>query len=427
MVSGLVRGPSLMPNAPVSAIIDPMLFRRNHGPTWWHAYRADVDARVLTGTAAGIAKLLTVDVSFVRAAFVVLGTAGGLGVVLYFAMWVLSQIAKRNPLTPLSPPESAELERTIGLGLATLGLLLGARVIGFGFVDSLVWPIAALAASFVVAAHQTDLDVGAATGVTGGHGTRTWIAARIGGGLLLAILGIVALLAFNLDVGAARDILLAAVVLSLGVALVLGPWIWRTANELFDERRRRVRSEERSELAAQLHDSVLQTLALIQRNQEDPQTMVNLARRQERELRSWLHGDGRVGLSERLKEGLETAATHVEELHGIPIEVVVVGDVEADNAISGLIMAAREAMHNAAKHSGSARIDVFAEVAPASVDVFVRDTGAGFDLAAIPADRRGIRDSIEGRMHRLGGSASIHASIGNGTEVEMTMPRNPSS
>ena len=153
--------------------------------------------------------------------------------------------------------------------------------------------------------------------------------------------------------------------------------------------------------------------------------MVQLARRQERELRSWLHGDGRIGLSERLREGLNTAAADVEEHHGVPIEVVVVGDADADDAVTGLLRAAREAMANAARHSGTSRIDVYAEVGPSLIEVFVRDIGCGFEPSAVPADRRGIRDSIEGRLKRLGGSATITSSAGLGTEIELALPRRP--
>lgn len=377
----------------------------------------------MTGTSAGIANHLALDPVIIRSAFIVLAMAGGVGVVLYLAGWLTIRLAIRQPRSPLPPATGSETERTIGVGLVTLGLLLAARGLGLGFIDSLVWPVAVLAIGFVVAATQTDLDVVAASGVTGRRGTTAWVAARIGAGLALAVLGVVALFAFNVDVGAARDLIVAAVVVSLGLGLVLGPWIWRIATDLFDERRRRIRSEERTELAAQLHDSVLQTLALIQRHQHEPATMVQLARRQERELRSWLHGDGRIGHSERLREGIETAAAEVEELHGVPIEVVVVGDTPADDAVAGVIRAAREAMQNAARHSGTDRVDVYAEVEDQQIVVFVRDTGRGFDTSAMPADRRGVRDSIEGRMRRLGGTASVTSTVGDGTEVELSLPR----
>ena len=392
---------------------------------WWRAYRVAPDHKVLTGTARGLADLVCVDVVVVRAAFVVLATAGGAGIVLYLVLWVAATVAGRVPQVALEAPTNTDTERSIGFASICLGLLLAVRVTGLGFFDTLVWPVAALAVGFVVAAQQSELDVMAASGVTGDGGSRAWVTARIGGGLILAVVGVVALFAFNVDIGAARDVVLASVVVSIGVSLVLGPWVWRVAANMIDERRNRIRADERTELAAQLHDSVLQTLSLIQRHHDDPAVMVQLARRQERELRSWLHGDGRIGLSERLREGLNTAAADVEEHHGVPIEVVVVGDADADDAVTGLLRAAREAMANAARHSGTSRIDVYAEVGPSLIEVFVRDIGCGFEPSAVPADRRGIRDSIEGRLKRLGGSATITSSAGLGTEIELALPRRP--
>ena len=375
----------------------------------------------MTGTAGGLAQLFAVDPVVIRSAFVVLATAGGVGIVLYLAAWLAIQVAGQRPRQPLPEARGAEYERTLGVALVTLGVLLLVRTTQLGFADTLVWPVAVLATGFVIAATRTDLDVAAASGVTG-RGSTAWVATRILAGVALAVAGVVGLFAFNIELGAARDLVLGAAVVSLGLTLVLGPWVWRVATDLLEERRRRIRSEERTELAAQLHDSVLQTLALIQRHQDDPATMVQLARRQERELRSWLHGDGRIGHSERLREGLETAADRIEELHGVPIEVVVVGDATADEAVTGLIRAAGEAMANAARHSGADRIDVYAEVADDRIEVFVRDTGVGFDPSTVPDDRRGVRDSIEGRLSRIGGTATIHTAPGEGTEVELTIP-----
>ena len=172
-----------------------------------------------------------------------------------------------------------------------------------------------------------------------------------------------------------------------------------------------------------MHDSVLQTLALIQRHAEEPRRVGSLARRQERELRSWLYGDGTTALGGTLSGALAAAASEVEELHGVRVELASGGDCELTDDLRPLVLAAREAMVNAAKFSGADEVDVYAEADDERVSVFVRDRGAGFDRAAVPPDRRGIAESIEGRMTRAGGSATVTSSPGEGTEVELLLPR----
>ena len=184
------------------------------------------------------------------------------------------------------------------------------------------------------------------------------------------------------------------------------------------------RSQERADTAAALHDSVLQTLALIQRRSDDPAAVASLARRQERDLRDWLVQRGALGgKSHRtLAAALKDAAADVEQDYPITVDVVTVGDVELDDPRTALVAAAREAIVNVAKHAGVGSAAVYAEVEASAVRVFVRDRGAGFDPAAVPADRRGISESIVGRMERHGGSARVRAVAGSGTEVELTMP-----
>ncbi len=179
-------------------------------------------------------------------------------------------------------------------------------------------------------------------------------------------------------------------------------------------------------MAAHLHDSVLQTLALIQKV-EDRQTAINLARRQERELRNWLDPGRASRFGGSIRGRLDQMASDVEELHGIPVEVVTVGDVLVDEPIIALLNAGREACVNAARHSGTKRIDVFAEVGDDDVTLFVRDTGKGFDPDTVDPDRRGLRESIVGRMERAGGGAMIYSEPGQGTEVELTIPRSGST
>ncbi|MFL6005007.1 MAG: sensor histidine kinase, partial [Gaiellaceae bacterium] len=206
----------------------------------------------------------------------------------------------------------------------------------------------------------------------------------------------------------------------VGVAVLLAPWLARAAQQVAEERRQRIRSEERERMAAHLHDSVLQTLALIQRHAQEPRRVASLARRQERELRGWLYGDRPLGDQSSLVAALSAVAADIEELHGVRVELASAGDATAEEP---LVLAAREAMTNAAKFAGVEEIDVYVDVEDDVVSVFVRDRGTGFDRAAVPDDRRGIVESIEGRLARAGGSAVISAAPGGGTEVELRLPR----
>jgi signal transduction histidine kinase len=216
--------------------------------------------------------------------------------------------------------------------------------------------------------------------------------------------------------------MLSAAVGFLGLAIVIGPWIYRLAGDLTAERAERVRTQERADMAAHLHDSVLQTLALMQRT-DSATRMASLARVQERELRAWLYGKTGSLESETLAGALDALAGRCESLHDVKVDVVTVGDAELDERLSGLGAACGEALNNAARHSGASLISLYAEVEPSLVTVYVRDQGTGFDPTTVPADRRGIRDSIEGRVRRFGGTAIVHSAPGEGTEVMLTLPR----
>jgi signal transduction histidine kinase len=242
------------------------------------------------------------------------------------------------------------------------------------------------------------------------------IALVIGAGILF--------LYANGALDAASDAALAAVVVLVGAGLVLAPFLWRLGRNLAAERAERIRSQERAELSAHVHDSVLQTLALMQKSADDPREVAALARRQERELRSWLSGAPEPRPDERLGDALHAMAAEVEESHGVAVEVVAVGDWELDEHAGALVAAAREALVNAAKFAGdNGPIRVYAEAGAERVQVFVHDRGPGFDLAAVPADRRGVRESIVGRMERHGGRAEVRTAPGAGTEVELTLER----
>ncbi|HWD11086.1 MAG TPA: ATP-binding protein, partial [Solirubrobacteraceae bacterium] len=213
----------------------------------------------------------------------------------------------------------------------------------------------------------------------------------------------------------------ALAIIAITLGLLVGPWFVGLGRSLSSERAARIREQERAELAAHLHDSVLQTLALIQKRADDPREVAGLARRQERELRSWLQEGTKRPRPDSVAGALERAAAEVEELHRVSIEVVTVGDGPLNGRLEAVVQAAREAMTNAAKFASSERVDLYAEVAADRVEVFVRDRGVGFDPLTIPADRRGVRDSIIARMERHHGHAAVHSALGHGTEVELVM------
>jgi len=210
------------------------------------------------------------------------------------------------------------------------------------------------------------------------------------------------------------------------IVLFLGPWWLRIARDLVLERQARVRAEERADIAARVHDSVLQTLALIQRRADDPQKVVQLARMQERELRSWLF-EGRdpneTDADLTLAGGIRQIQQDVEARYGVPVEAVIVGDCELDDNLNALLAAAREATVNAAKWSGASVISLFAEVEPSAVSIVVRDRGKGFDPEAVPADRKGLAESVHGRMTRRGGTVTVTTAPGEGTKVTLKMAR----
>jgi signal transduction histidine kinase len=245
---------------------------------------------------------------------------------------------------------------------------------------------------------------------------------RTGLGVALVIAAGLAFLSASGALSAARDVVLSVLVVAVVLGVIFAPVVMRLVRSLTEERSERIRSQERAEMAAHLHDSVLQTLALVQQRAEDPRAVTALARRQERELRSWLTRRVEVGPL-RLARALEVAASEVERDHSVVVDVVTVGDADLDARGEALVAAAREAMVNAAKFGAGSQVDVYAEALDGELQVYVRDRGPGFDADALPADRRGVRESIVGRMARHGGRAAIHSEPGAGTEVELTMPR----
>jgi signal transduction histidine kinase/phage shock protein PspC (stress-responsive transcriptional regulator) len=398
------------------------------------------DDRLVGGVASGLAEHLGVDVLWVRVFFVVSSALGGLGVALYAGLWLLLPTAAHlEQSTPgleaatrqgKRPGRSRRLE-DVGPLVALAAVGLGVVVLVQGLVGGagLFWPVLVGVIGLAVLWRQADeaqrerwtdssgrIDLVRA--VVGRGGVASYARLAAGAGLLL-----VALVLFAVQTGSsgvAGEVVLAGVLGVAGLALVIGPWLFRLVGDLSEERAARVRTQERADVAAHLHDSVLQTLALIQKHADDGRTVATLARAQERDLRSWLYGDP-ASAATSLARALRAAAAEVEDAHGVPVEVVTVGDTAVAEPQRPLVLAAREAMVNAAKHSGADRVDVYAEVTAVGAEVFVRDRGRGFDPDRVAEDRLGVRNSIVGRMRRHGGTAVVRSAPGEGTEVALSM------
>jgi signal transduction histidine kinase/phage shock protein PspC (stress-responsive transcriptional regulator) len=383
--------------------------------------------RVIAGVAGGLGERLGVDPILTRIAFVLLTIAGGIGLVAYVVLAFASEEpSSRRPASWREPTR----RRTFGFALVIAGAMLLLREVGVWFGDRVVWPVTLAAiGSAVIWARGSDDDRGRwlqnaqnGNSIEALFGDRASIPRVLVGGLMVAT-GMGYALATTDTLAAAGSALLAIAVTTAGLVLILGPWILRLYRALTEERRERIRSAERAEMAAHLHDSVLHTLALIQRA-DAPMEVVTLARRQERELRSWLYGQPAPALQqERLSTAVEALASRVEELHAIAVDVVVVGDEPLDERSRAVVLACQEAAVNAARHSGVTNVSVYVEAEPDGITAYVRDEGKGFDPEAVPPDRRGIRDSIRGRIERQGGTVTITSEPGGGTEVAVHLPR----
>ena len=387
---------------------------------------------LLGGVAAGLAARTGRDPTVIRLALVLVGLVTvGYAFVAYVLFWLLVPVAGADSSIAARVKEDRRgIALAVGLGSMLVALLVLVGAIGGKWVGTLVWPLVISVVGLVLiwrnspASEQATMRhlVEPLVGLTSDR-------SRPGIGMRLAVAG-VSLIAGVSILASVHGRLnlwpLVGVALVIGaIAVVLGPWWLRIARDLVAERRARIRAEERADMAARVHDSVLQTLALIQKSADQPQRVTQLARAQERELRAWLF-DGRApgSLDEMsLAAGVRQIQQEVEAQHGVSVEAITVGDCELDDDLVALLAAAREATVNAAKWSGEDVVSVFAEVEPASVSVYVRDRGKGFDPAAVPEDRKGLAESIHARMARRGGSATVRSTPGQGTEVSLTMPR----
>lgn len=420
--------------------------------------------KVLAGVAAGLADHLGVPVNAVRIALVVSSIPFGAGLVVYVFLWATMRevgdvdpsLAATTPgIDPVTgvpvggPATAAGTAGTTGaagttartaahgghhidlasvrtwlrsgnqavlltlLGVAALALA-GALWLGSAGLNvhaEVILPIVAIVIGAIFFWSQLD-----DTDAIGARRPVRWIWLVVGLGL--TILGLVGLLVRGTNLTELWQVAGAVLAALVGMAVLSAPWILRLWSNLRLEQAARIRATERADIAAHLHDSVLQTLALIQRHSADAATVARLARAQERQLRSYLYDEDARGGT--LGAALTAAIGEVEDLHGVPVELVVTGDRPMDMHLDALVKAVREATWNAVRHA-SPPVSAYVEVGPGAVEAFVRDHGAGFDLDTVPDDRAGVRESIIGRMERHGGTARIRRRP-DGTEVELRLP-----
>ncbi|MFI9602911.1 ATP-binding protein [Streptomyces sp. NPDC004069] len=425
-----------MPEAAAVPVDDPRPPRK--------LYRSS-DGRWLGGVARGLAGHLGLPVVWVRLVFVGLFMADGLGALVYAAFWFFvplgfGGVGDQKPPSLVTTGISPDGRRRIIARKPDKGqivALLLMVVVAMVFVGSVnpgngakayLLPAVLVAAGVALVWRQAD-NARRARWVEVGRRRRTLTLLRAGAGVLLVTAGVSAIFVMQGSAAHLGSVLQAALAVLVGITLLAGPYLVRMTQDLSEERLMRIRAQERAEVAAHVHDSVLHTLTLIQRNAENAGEVRRLARAQERDLRAWLYkpeGNGKDEADEpaTLAEAVKRNAAEVEDKHGVPIEVVVVGDCPLDDRIGAQMQAAREAMVNAAKYGGEGgAVQVYAEVEGRTVFVSVRDRGPGFDLDAIPTDRMGVRESIIGRMERNGGTARLRAVPDGGTEVELEMER----
>ncbi len=408
------------------------------------AHRADrrLQGAWLAGVCNGLAAHLGWPVLVLRVGFVLLTASMGIGVIVYLALWLALPLAAEAVRAPGLEAAGRRGLRTIegparmpadwgvmsAVGLLGAGLFWFVQAVGAGLPVRVLWPALTGTAGLMLIWWQADHISNRS--IRRQSGLRRWFAPLTGhwSRILRIALGLGALgTAIALAVAqlpelpeTVRTLLVLGLVVTT-LLLAAAPWIIRVRRSLAAAREETMLADARADMAAHLHDSVLQTLALIQRQASDPRAVTSLARRQERELRAWLYGETTDAAT--VKAALVAAAAEVEDDHGVEVEIVVVGDRELDPELKSLVQAAREAMVNAARHAGVATIDVYAELDDGLVEVFVRDRGRGFVLAEVPADRMGVRGSIIERLRRAGGNATIRSDAEHGTEVRLEMKR----
>lgn len=406
-------------------------------------YRRGVDNAILGGVCAGLAIRLGVSERPIRIVFALLGLAAGLGIMLYVLIWLtLPRAGEDEAIAYRLLGHRRPLHRIVIALIAIVVIIFLAHSLGAPTVGIYTWPLLLSLIGLVGVwrgaspderRHLQDLVK--STPLIGVPASRSrrglWL--RIALGVVLLFVGLEILRNMNrqrfFDGNFGQSTgpaIFGTLVLAIGVLVLLAPWWLATLNDLSGERRARVQSEERAKVAAHLHDSVLQTLTLIERAAGDETAVVRLARTQERELRQWLFDPNYASATRdtdtftSLLHGLEG---DVESDYGVKVELVTVGDCPVSDDVSALVAAGREAAINAAQWSGATSVFVFAEVDPTSISLFVRDQGRGFDPASVPSDRQGIELSIRQRMTRHGGTVTLKSTPGAGTDVQLSLPR----
>ena len=399
-----------------------------------------VDGRLIGGVAGGLADHLGFSALHVRIVFALLAWFGGFGVLLYGVLWFvmpqanqaevpvgIAAATRQGRRTP-ARRRAEDIGQIVALAFLGVGVVALVQFAGFGVSSKIFWPLIFALTGVALIWRQADeaqrsrwLQASPGLPVVGTLlGRNGWAAAaRFVLGMTLVGASVAAFVLQSERRALYGDVLLGVLLALAGVALIFGPLVYRLTTDLTAERAERVRSQERADMAAHLHDSVLQTLALVQRRADDPATVIRLARSQERELREWLYADQNRS-TDSLASAVTTVTHEVEDEHGIPIEVVVTGDRPMDDGGQALVKATREALLNAVRH-GAAPVSVYVEVGPSGVEAFVRDHGPGFETTEIGDDRLGVRESILGRMRRHGGAAKIRR-LESGTEIELTLP-----
>lgn len=390
---------------------------------------------MVAGVCGGISAATGFDVTLVRIGFALLTLGSGTGILVYALAWLF--VPLEGETTTIFSRAVAD-RRGIRLIAAIIPLLVVIQIVSrglhLGYVSSFSWPLFLAAGAAVLIRRNASQDERVWINddllpmFRIGHDrqTRTSVIVRIALGVVVGIGGLFLLLDGHPTSATLLPVSGALLILA-SIVVILGPWWISLVRDLMSERQARALAEERAQMAAHVHDSVLQTLALIQRSADDPHDVVRLARAQERELRSWLF-EGRppgsvAAEAVTVAEGVGLLQQLVEADHGIAVQVVVVGDCPLNDRLRALLDAAREATVNAAKWSGAAEVSIYCEVEQQAVTVFVRDRGRGFDPSEVPRDRQGIAQSIRARMARFDGVATVRSSGGQGTEVELSMPR----
>lgn len=370
-----------------------------------------------TGVSAGLARHLGWPVGVVRAVFTLLTLLSGMGILLYLWLWTFMPFDQ-----PTGDAEADTITRRapVAWGLVAASAVAAGAAIVFApydyydawSVDRVLAPILAaivlaVSASFwATFVDRTDPE----------RGRRTERLIRAAATIVLGVL-VIAVFLGPLATWRSVYVLLVGFALLLGIALVFAPVLLRLWRELGAERTRRIREEQRSEIAAHLHDSVLQTLALIQNRAGASSEVARIARAQERELRSWLF-EADTPADSDLATDLRDWAAALELDYPVRVDIVAVGE-SGERASGEIAAAAREAMLNAARHAGG-EVSVYIEGTADAVEVYVRDRGPGFEVAEVAADRLGVRESIIGRMRRAGGTATVRPGLGgSGTEVRL--------